>query len=78
MSIDISKSPCYGCELRHAGCHTECTTGQRYTEQLKARNQEIKAERDKEIRFNAYKADRVFDTQKNVPRLNMRQRKEKV
>lgn len=74
MAINISKSPCFGCKERRAACHTECKKGQDYTEQLKNRNQEIKADRDKESKFNAYKADRVFETKKNTPNFNMRQR----
>jgi hypothetical protein len=75
MSINIPKSSCYGCQSRHAGCHAECETGKEYTAALRERNQEIKAERDEETKFNAYKADRVFDTKKNVPNINMRQQK---
>ena len=75
MAINISRSPCYECKSRHAGCHTECGDGQKYIAELTARNREIKAERDKDTKFNAYKADRIFDTKRSTPSNNMRPKK---
>jgi len=62
----IPKSPCFNCKDRSAECHTVCERGIAYESALKARNDEIKAERKKESSFAMFKVERVAETKKKA------------
>lgn len=78
LDNNTAQESCHGCRVRYAGCHAECEIGKKYTAGLTAKNRATKAERDKDTYFIAYKVDRILETKRNAPGLNMRQRKANV
>lgn len=66
--ITLPPNPCKDCvpPKRYGGCHAECKDGIDYGNILKARNDEIKAERKKESSFAMFKVERVAETKKKA------------
>jgi len=64
----MNKSPCKDCKppVRYPGCQCKCQIGIAYSRKVQKRAGVIRAERNKEIQFTAFKIDRAADTKRKA------------
>lgn len=64
------KSPCKDCKppVRYPGCQSYCERGKAHFRRQQERNETIKRERRKDIAFDCFKSERVFETKKRLER----------
>ena len=62
----MSKSPCYGCEERHIGCHADCERDSKWREERQAEKDAFNAEKQRESVINEFRAKNASKTRRYV------------